>query len=107
MAEYELEILQGTVGAVVFQNYDNGYAVLRLKCPDGQTVTHTPGIKTLHLYFEGDAVLEDHTLKCLVNTIDSISYVKYIKLYYNGAPVSIEGNCPEEGFINFNVNTSE
>ena len=39
MAEYELEILQGTVGAVIFQNYDNGYAVLRLKCPDGQTVT--------------------------------------------------------------------
>ena len=39
MAEQELEILQGTIGAVVFQNYDNGYAVLRLKCPDGQTVT--------------------------------------------------------------------
>ena len=35
----ELEILQGTVGAVVFQNYDNGYAVLRLKCEDGETVT--------------------------------------------------------------------
>ena len=35
----EPEILQGTIGAVVFQNYDNGYAVLRLKCADGQTVT--------------------------------------------------------------------
>ena len=35
----EMEILQGTVGAVVFQNYDNGYAVLRLQCEDGQTVT--------------------------------------------------------------------
>ena len=35
----ELEILQGTTEAVVFQNYDNGYAVLRLKCEDGQTVT--------------------------------------------------------------------
>lgn len=35
----QTEILQGTVGAVVFQNYDNGYAVLRLKCEDGQTVT--------------------------------------------------------------------
>ena len=35
----ELEILQGTVGAVVYQNYENGYAVLRLNCEDGQTVT--------------------------------------------------------------------
>ncbi len=35
----EPEILQGTIGAVVYQNYDNGYAVLRLRCPDGQTVT--------------------------------------------------------------------
>ena len=34
-----MEILQGTIAAVVFQNYDNGYAVLRLKCGDGQTVT--------------------------------------------------------------------
>ena len=39
MAEQELEILQGTVGAVVFQNYDNGYAVLRLRCPGGDAVT--------------------------------------------------------------------
>lgn len=35
----EPEILQGTIGAVVYQNYDNGYAVLRLRCGDGQTVT--------------------------------------------------------------------
>lgn len=35
----EPEILQGTIGAVVYQNYDNGYAVLRLRCADGQTVT--------------------------------------------------------------------
>lgn len=35
----EMEILQGTIAAVVYQNYDNGYAVLRLKCVDGQTVT--------------------------------------------------------------------
>ena len=35
----EPEILQGTIRAVVFQNYDNGYAVLRLECQDGQTVT--------------------------------------------------------------------
>ncbi len=35
----EPEVLQGTIGAVVYQNYDNGYAVLRLRCADGQTVT--------------------------------------------------------------------
>ena len=35
----ETEILQGTIEAVVFHNYDNGYCVLRLKCQDGQTVT--------------------------------------------------------------------
>ena len=35
----EAEILQGTISAVVFQNYENGYAVLRLRCADGQTVT--------------------------------------------------------------------
>ena len=34
----ELEILQGTIAAVVYQNYDNGYSVLRLNCA-GQTVT--------------------------------------------------------------------
>ncbi len=39
MAELEMEMLQGTIAAVVYQNYDNGYAVLRLKCQDGQTVT--------------------------------------------------------------------
>ncbi len=37
--EQEMEILQGTIGAVVFQNYDNGYAVLRLNVGGGQTVT--------------------------------------------------------------------
>ena len=35
----ELEILQGTVSAVVYQNYDNGYAVLRLNCGGGVSVT--------------------------------------------------------------------
>jgi len=37
--EQEMEILQGTIAAVVFQNYDNGYAVLRLSCDTGETVT--------------------------------------------------------------------
>jgi exodeoxyribonuclease V alpha subunit len=35
----EMEILQGAIAAVVYQNYDNGYSVLRLRCQDGQTVT--------------------------------------------------------------------
>ena len=39
MSEMELEVLQGTVSAVVFQNYDNGYTVLRLALGGGQTAT--------------------------------------------------------------------
>ena len=39
MIEQELEIIQGVIAAVVFQNYDNGYAVLRLSVGGGQTVT--------------------------------------------------------------------
>ena len=35
----EMEILQGAVAAIVYQNYDNGYSILRLQCEDGQTVT--------------------------------------------------------------------
>ncbi len=35
----ELEILQGAVAGVTYQNYDNGYAVLRLNCGGGVTVT--------------------------------------------------------------------
>ena len=34
-----MEIIQGVIGAVVFQNYDNGYAVLRLNVGGGQSVT--------------------------------------------------------------------
>jgi len=74
---------------------------------DGKVITHTPGVKTVHIYLVGEEMLDDHTLKCLVNTIDSISYVKYIKLYYNGEPVAIEGKCPEEGFVNFHVDKAE
>ena len=37
--EQELEILQGAISAIVFQNPENGYAVLRMACMDGQTVT--------------------------------------------------------------------
>ena len=35
----ETEILQGIIEAVVFQNYDNGYAVLRLRCSGTDPVT--------------------------------------------------------------------
>lgn len=34
-----MEIIQGVIGAVVYQNYDNGYAVLRLGVGGGQSVT--------------------------------------------------------------------
>ena len=37
--EQEMEILQGAISAVVYQNYENGYAVLRLNVGGGQTVT--------------------------------------------------------------------
>ena len=37
--EQELEIIQGVIGAVVYQNYENGYAILRLRCGGDQTVT--------------------------------------------------------------------
>ncbi len=37
--EQEMEILQGAISAVVYQNYDNGYAVLRLSVGGGQAVT--------------------------------------------------------------------
>ena len=39
MYEQELEILQGTIAAVVYQNYDNGYSVLRLALDGSQTAT--------------------------------------------------------------------
>ncbi|MBR1972958.1 MAG: ATP-dependent RecD-like DNA helicase [Oscillospiraceae bacterium] len=37
--EQEMEIVQGTISAVVYQNYENGYAVLRLNVGGGQSVT--------------------------------------------------------------------
>ena len=37
--EQEMEILQGAVSAVVYQNYENGYSVLRLNLGGGQMVT--------------------------------------------------------------------
>ena len=37
--EQELEIIQGVISAVVYQNYENGYAVLRVGVGGGQAVT--------------------------------------------------------------------
>lgn len=39
MTDQEMEILQGTISAVVYQNYENGYSVLRLSVGGGQSVT--------------------------------------------------------------------
>ena len=39
MSEQEMEIIQGVISAVVYENYDNGYAVLRLNVGGGQGVT--------------------------------------------------------------------
>ncbi len=39
MTDQEMEILQGTISAVVYQNYENGYSVLRLNVGGGQNVT--------------------------------------------------------------------
>ncbi len=39
MNEQVLQILQGAISTVVYQNYDNGYAVLRLNVGGGQQVT--------------------------------------------------------------------
>ena len=37
--EQEMEIIQGVISAVVYQNYENGYAVLRVNVGGGQSVT--------------------------------------------------------------------
>ena len=35
----DLEILQGTISAIVYQNYENGYAVLRMNTDNSQSIT--------------------------------------------------------------------
>ncbi len=39
MYEQELEIIQGVIATVIYQNYENGYAVLRVGVGGGQAVT--------------------------------------------------------------------
>ena len=50
----ELEILQGNITAVIFQNHDNGYTVLRMECDNGQTVTV---VGTIPLPFIGERLM--------------------------------------------------
>ena len=50
----ELEILQGTIAGILYQNYDNGYAVLRMACENGQTVTV---VGTVPLPFLGEQLM--------------------------------------------------
>ena len=50
----EMEILQGNIVAVIFQNYDNGYTVLRMECENGQTVTV---VGTIPLPFVGEQLM--------------------------------------------------
>ena len=50
----EMEILQGVIASVVYQNYDNGYTVLRMECEDGQTVTV---VGTVPLPFVGERLM--------------------------------------------------
>ncbi|MCD8160852.1 MAG: ATP-dependent RecD-like DNA helicase [Clostridiales bacterium] len=57
MANTELDQLEGTVSAVIFQNQENGYSVLRLKPGHGEPVTVVgvlPGVCTgMRLLLEG------------------------------------------------------
>ena len=37
--DQELDIIQGIISTVIYQNYENGYCVLRLSCDNGQLIT--------------------------------------------------------------------
>ncbi len=73
----------------------------------GETiVTHTPA-KTLILTLEGEAELSEDVKKCLINTLDTLSYCRYFKVIYNGEHISIDGETPENGFTKFELNAEE
>ncbi len=73
----------------------------------GETiVTHTSA-KTLILTIEGEAELSEDAKKCLINTLYGLSYCRYFKVIYNGEPISIDGETPENGFTRFELNAEE
>ena len=37
--DQELDIIQGIISTVIYQNYENGYCVVRLSCDNGQLIT--------------------------------------------------------------------
>ena len=42
----EQELISGTIAAVVYQNQENGYAVIKLDSEDGAVITATYGSAT-------------------------------------------------------------
>ena len=70
----------------------------------GETVVSYTPVKILTLTLEGDTELSEDVKKCLINTLDGISYCKYFKVIYNGEYISIDGETPENGFTEFELN---
>ena len=62
----DLEILQGAISAVVYQNYENGYAVLRVNVGGGQNVTAGQG--ECIAYVNGKKVSGDAAVMQLVSS---------------------------------------
>ncbi len=70
-------------------------------------VSYKVGYATASIYLEGDAI-ENETLIGLVNSIVESpviaeAYYRYVKVYLNGEAVSINGECPEQGFEGFDI----
>ena len=101
MTEMEMEILQGIVGAVVYQNYDNGYAVLRLNCESGQTVTV---VGTIPLPSVGERPARNLSRQALAEVVEQMD----ISIAVISSPTSVAPslvvpiiNAGIKGVINF------
>jgi hypothetical protein len=78
-------------------------SVTEYKEYDGETViSYTPS-RILTLTLEGSTELSENVKKCLINTLDGISYCEYFKVIYNGEYISIDGETPENGFTKFEL----
>lgn len=71
------------------------------------TVSYMVGYSTAYIYLEGETSA-DEVFVGLVNTVNNSTVIadgfyRYVKLYLNGEAVSINGDCPEEGFENFDI----